>query len=102
MFCSIGVGARQQNAKLGMLRSTGPNFGAIHHPLIAIAFSAGGQTRKVTTTTWLTKELAPYFLGGEQRKEVTLFLFFTSGIGNGGPCPANTNGIRWALNTGTR
>jgi hypothetical protein len=85
-----------------MLRSTGPNFGAIHHPLIAIAFSAGGQTRKVTTTTWLTKELAPYFLGGEQRKEVTLFLFFTAGVGDGGPRPANTNGIRWALNTGTR
>jgi hypothetical protein len=85
-----------------MLRSTGPNFGTIHHPFVAIALGAGRQTREVAATAWLTKELAPYFFCGEQWEKVTLFLFFTSGIGNGRPCPANTNGIRWALNTGTR
>ena len=102
MFCGIGVGARQQNTELGMLRTTGPNFGTIHHPFVAIALGAGRQTREVATTAWLTKELAPYFLRGEQRKEVTLFLFFASGIGNGGPCPANTNGIRRTLHSCSR
>ena len=102
MFCSIGVGARQQNTKLGMLRSTGPNFGTIHHPFVAIALGTGRQTREVATTAWLTKELAPYFFCGEQWEEVTLFLFFTSGIGNGRPCPANTNGIRRALHSCAR
>ena len=102
MFCGIGVGARQQNTKLGMLRSTGPNFGTIHHPFVAIALGAGRQTREIATTAWLTKELAPYFFCGEQWEEVTLFLFFTSGIGNGRPCPTNTNGIRRTLHSCAR
>src|SRR5262249_44084958 len=70
----IGIGAREQNAVIGIMRARGPDLLAVNDPVIAFLLRARAQPRDVGTAGRLREQLAPDLLAGGQRRQIFAFL----------------------------
>src|SRR6185436_15022351 len=71
----VGIGARDQEAVVGIMRARGPDLLAVDDPVVALLFRARTQARDVGAAGRLGEQLAPdMFAGGELRQIVALVL----------------------------
>ena len=62
------VGARDQDAELRVLRAGAPGLLPVHDPVVAVAHRARGERGEVRARAGLAEELAPDFVGVEERR----------------------------------
>src|SRR5581483_2468785 len=65
----VGIGAREQQAPLGMVGQARPLLLPVDDPLVAVTDGRRRQARHVRARARLAEELAPHLLAGEQRAE---------------------------------
>ena len=70
MLRDIGIGARQQDAVVGIMRAGGPDLLAVDDPVGAILFGAGAQAGDVGSAGGLGEQLAPDVFARRQRRQI--------------------------------
>ncbi len=83
MLGHVGIGARDQDAVVRIMRAAGPDLLAVDDPVGALLFRLGAQPRHVGTGRRLGKQLAPDVRAGGERRQVVLLLLF-AGVGHHG------------------
>ena len=74
MLRDVDIGARDEDAELGVLRERRPRLLTVDDVDVAVALGADAQVREVGTRARLTEELTPELLAGEHRPEVAVLL----------------------------
>ena len=70
----VGIGASEQHAEVGDLRTRGPHLLAVDDPLVAVADRRRGEAGEVGTGAGLAEELAPRLAAGDGVADVALLL----------------------------
>ncbi len=78
MLGRLGVGAHQAEHHVCVLRARGPDFLAVDDELVADDFRARFQRSEIGARAGLRISLAPDFFGGENFRQVALFLFLVA------------------------
>ncbi|SHV92938.1 Uncharacterised protein [Mycobacteroides abscessus subsp. abscessus] len=66
MLGHVGIAAGHQQCPARLMRPRGPHLLTVDHPVIAVAYRAGGQACQIGTGTRLAEELTPQLFTGEQ------------------------------------
>jgi len=82
-----------------MLRTTGPNFLAIHDVLVTITNGASSEVCQVASAIWFAEQLTPEIFTRQQPQDVLLLLFVGSCEHNCWPSPTDPNGVGRTANT---
>ena len=70
----VPVGARQQQAPVGLVRAGGPHLLAVDHPLVALPVGARHGAGHVRAAARLAEQLAPGVLAGEDAAQELLLM----------------------------
>src|SRR5260370_4443149 len=72
------VGARKQNAPLGILREASPDLLAVYNKMVAVTDSLAAHRCEVGARVRFRKTLAPHFFAGNDLRQIALTLRFVS------------------------
>ena len=72
------VGARKQEAIVGVVTTGSPNLLSIDNPLVTVEYCSGLEACQVTTAVWFAKALAPAHLAIQNLWQKFLLLFFSA------------------------
>ena len=89
----IGIGAGDQNAEAGELGATRPDLLTVDHPFVPVEHGARAEAGQIRARPGLAEELAPDLLARQHRQEVAPLLLLGAGEDEGGPRPADADGI---------
>ena len=100
MLRRIGIGAREKNAELRVLRAARPDLLAIDHPFVTIKFGTCAQAGQVASRFGFAEQLTPHLFTCQQGRDVTPLLIIRAGEDDGRPRPANPDRVRRTRHSG--
>ena len=90
----LEIGTHQQDAEVGHVPITGPDFLPVHHKMVILSHRPGLEGGHIGTGVRLAKPLTPDFLGAQDLGQVTGFLFRSANGQDGGANHIQTDHIR--------
>ena len=85
---TVGIGAGEQNAVVGIMRARGPDLLAVDDPVVALLLRARAQARDVGAAGGLGEQLAPDFFAGGQRRQIGALMLLARERHHGRPAHA--------------
>ena len=85
---TFGIGARQQDAVVGIVRARSPDLLAVDDPVVALLLGAGAKPGDIGSPGGFGKQLAPDLFAGGERRQVFSFLLFAGEGHHGRPAHA--------------
>ena len=74
MLRRVRIGAREQQAEVGVVRARGPDLLPVDDELVAVGDRARAEVREVGAGVGLAEQLAPDLVRAQQRPQVPLLL----------------------------
>ena len=87
-LATFGIGARQQDAVVRVVRARGPDLLAVDDPVVALLLGAGAQARDVGTAGGFGEQLTPDLFARGQRRQVLALLLLAGERHHGRPAHA--------------
>src|SRR5260370_465335 len=74
----IGIGARDQEAIIRVMRARGPDFLAVDDPVFALLLRARAQAGDIGSASRLREQLAPDLFAGSELRQIVTFVLLAA------------------------